>query len=134
MLTLLEETTTLACDLLEKNGSLLPFCMARTKDEKTLIISSDDFEDGTIDPQSAATSLWFDLTRRVEAGEIAKFAFCSDSEIKLANEADYRRFLKVDFQNGLPESAVYLFPLAMENGVVRLASKYLQADSPRKLL
>ena len=131
MLTLLNETAGLALDLLEKNGVLFPFCRARDADQKILIIGADDpdkEEDAEFldeDFDRSVDSIRMELKRRISSGEILEFAFCSDKLIKLQNEQNPRRFLEIEFQNGSGESAVYLFPLYMENGKAQLAPKYL---------
>ena len=132
MLTLLSETAELALDLLEKNDVLLPFCKVRTPESSTTIITPNgaEGEDGF---EKAAQSVRVELRRQVEAGTVVEFAFCSDSFIKLQGEPQERRFLKVEFQNGKPESGEYLFPLSMENQKANLGT-YLVADLREKLL
>ena len=140
MLTLLNETAGLALDLLEKNGVLFPLCRARDVDQKLLFIvtddpnKEDDAELSHVDLARSVDSIRSELKRRISSGEILEFAFCSDKLIKLQNEPNPRRFLEIEFQNGSEESAVYLFPLSVENGKAQLAAKYLQADLPEKLL
>jgi hypothetical protein len=137
MLTLLNKTAELALYLLEKNGGLVPFCKASTITGEPLIIMANvEDEEGPIfedERRKCEESVWFELKRRISAGEIKEFAFSSDSEIKLQNEPEPRRFLKIEFQNGSEESAVYLFPLTLENGKAQLG-RYLTADVPTKLL
>jgi len=138
MLTLLNETAGVAVDLLEKNGCIVPFCKARTTTEESLYIQAGDKDEDTPysdeDLQRCADSIWVELKRRIAAGEVLEFAFCSDSIVKFQHETDHRRVLKIEFQNGTNESAVYFFPLSVENGKVQLAPKYLQGDLPEKLL
>ena len=137
MLTLLNKTAELALYLLEKNGGLVPFCKASTITGEPLIIMA-NVEDGEgpileDERRKCEESAWFELKRRISACEIEEFAFCSDSEIKLQNEPASRRFLKIEFQNGSEESAVYLFPLKLEHGKAEIG-RYLMADVPETLL
>ena len=137
MLTLLNKTAELALHLLEQNGDLVPFCKATTISGEPLIIMANvEHGEGPIledEREQCEESAWFELKRRIGAGEIKEFAFCSDSEIKLQSETAPRRFLKVEFQNSSEESAVYLFPLKLENGKAEIG-RYLMADVSVKLL
>jgi hypothetical protein len=138
MLTLLNETAGLAADLLEKNGCIVPFCKVRTLTQESIYIQADDNDNGTPysddDLQRCADSIWVELKRRIASGVVLEFAFCSDSIVKFQNDPEHQRVLKVNFQNGSDESAVYFFPLSVENGKVQLAPKYLLSDLPEKLL
>jgi hypothetical protein len=140
MLTLLNETAGQALDLLEKNGVLFPLCRALDVDHKTLFIAADDptqENDAEVSDEDLARSvdsIRIELKRRISAGEILEFAFCSDELIKLQNEPGPRRFLEIEFQNGSEESAIYLFPLSVETGKAHLAPKYLRANLHEKLL
>ena len=75
-----------------------------------------------------------ELRRRVMTGNIAEFALCSDVEVKYRNEPDYRRVLKIEFQNGTAESAVYHFPLTVKDGKASVDSKYLTVDLEERLI
>ena len=134
MLTLIGETAGLALDLLEKNGVLVPFCKARSTEHGNLIIQAGDNENSSdCSPEQYAESAWIDLKRRIANGTILEFAFCSDNFVKLQNEPNERRFLKIEFQNGTDESGIYLFPLSVENGKASVGP-YLKSDLREKLL
>jgi hypothetical protein len=134
MLTLVGETAGLALNLLEKNGVLVPFCKARSSEYGNLYIQADDGENPSdYSPEKSAESARIDLKRRIAAGTILEFTFCSDNFVKLQNEPNERRFLKIEFQNGTDESGIYLFPLSVENGKASVGS-YLVSDLQEKLL
>jgi hypothetical protein len=134
VLTLVGETAGLALDLLEKNGVLVPFCKARSSEYGNLIIQADDGDNPSdYSPEKYAESARVDLKRRIAAGTILEFAFCSDNFIKIQNEPNERRFLKIEFQNGTDESGIYLFPQSVENGKAAVGS-YLVSNLHEKLL
>lgn len=74
------------------------------------------------------------LCRRIQCGDVAEFALCSDNQVKYRHESEHRRVLKVEFQNGTTESAVYHFPLTVEDGKASVAAQYFVANLPEKLL
>lgn len=131
MLTLLSETAELALDLIEKNGSILPFCKARTQSGEIVVISPEDQTSESI--ESANESVRDELKKRIRAGEIAEFAVCAEVEVKFSHEAAHQRALKIEFQNGTGESAVYYFPLLVEDGSASVGS-YSTSNLPEKLL
>jgi len=133
----LNETVETALHLLEKNGCLVPFCKARSKRDEPLVfmwnvgegegpILSDEIDKGV-------ASIWAELRRQIESGNIREFAFCSDAEVKFQNEPEPRRRLKVEFQDGTPETGVYYFPLKVETGRAEVG-RYVVADVVEKLL
>jgi hypothetical protein len=136
MLTLVGETAALALDLLEKNGVLIPFCKVRSTEFGSCYIQAGDFEnspESEYEPEKCAESARAELKRRISAGTILEFAFCSDRFFKIQNEPVERRFLSIEFQNGTNASGIYLFPLAIENGKASVGS-YLVSDLQEKLL
>jgi hypothetical protein len=140
MLTLLNETAELALDLLEKNGVLFPICRAYDVDRKVLVIGAHDpnkEDDAALtdeDFDRSVVAIRTDLKRRIAAGQIVEFAFCSDKWVRFQGESERRRVLEIEFQNGTRESALYLFPLTVENGKAEITSTYLFAALPEKLL
>ena len=134
MLTLIGETADIALNLLEKNGVLVPFCKARSSEYGNLYIQADEGKNPSdFSPEKSAESARIDLKRRIAGGTLLEFTFCSDNMVKLKNEPNERRFLKIEFQNGTDESGIYLFPLSVENGKASVG-RYLVSDLQEKLL
>jgi hypothetical protein len=133
MLTLIEETAGRALELIDKNGGFLPFCQARSREGDAVIISPGDegCEQGEVDRH--VNSVWIELKRRISTGEVAEFAFCSDSFVKLQGEKTEQRRLKIEFQNGTEETGIYLFPLLIKDGKAELGG-YVVADVRAKFL
>jgi hypothetical protein len=131
MLTLLSEAAEFALDCLEKRDALVPFIKLRTKAGEVSFICVDD-ESTTF--EEAARAVRLELKRRVETGAVAEFAICADKEVKYQHEAAPRRVLEVEFQNGTAESAIYHFPLTVQNGRASVDGKYLTVDLKEKWL
>jgi hypothetical protein len=129
MLAFLNSSAELALELVEKKGTFLPFCRAKKRSGETVVITPD--AGGSASVEAGLASVQAELRRGLV--DISEFAVCSDVHVKFAHLPDEQRVLKIEFQDGSEESAVYYFPLSVAEGRATVG-RYLQADLPERLL
>ena len=117
---LLCHTTELALDLLEKNGVLYPFCRALSVTGEKIVVCKNPDNEASF--QEAVDSIRLTLRNGLPDRRIAAFALCADIQARFQDEAIDRRFLKIEYQDGTVESAIYYFPLKVENGKAEIGS------------
>jgi hypothetical protein len=119
---LLSSAVELGLDLLEKNGSFIPFCKAVNADGETFIYTA--ASDTSFSSKQAYESVLFNVKRDIDSRRLKGVAFCFDSRVRLSDSKEKVPAVEVEVHyKGLP-AAIWYFLYKIEGSKATVLEYY----------
>ena len=119
---LLSSAVELALDLLEKNGSFLPFCKAVNDAGETFIYSP--ASDSDFSSQQAYDSVLLNVKRDLSSRGLKGVAFCFDSRVRLSDSPDKVPAIEVEVHYRGEPSGISYFLYEMEGTTANISNYF----------
>jgi hypothetical protein len=121
---LLSSAVELGLDLLEKNGSFLPFCKAINAAGESFIYSPASASGKSFTEAEASESVRTNVLRDLRARGLVGIAFCYHSRIRFADSDEKVPAIEVELHYRSQPAALWYFPYRMEGETAKVLEYY----------
>jgi len=121
---LLSATAELALDLLEKNGSFIPFCKAVNDSGETFNYVGATASNTSMTADAAYKGILSNVTKDIPSRNLKGIAFCFDSRVKMSDSEERTAAIEVEMHyRGLP-AKIWYFPYSLLDGKATVLEYY----------
>ena len=119
---LLTSALELALNVLEKNGTFLPFCKGETESGQQFVYTPSS--DSNFSCKQAYESIRSHVLADVTAGNLSAVAFCFDTQVRLSDSNTAIPAIEIRLHQKGQRAAVWYFVYRMEGSEARVMEYY----------